>query len=73
MWSTRARVCADKRELTWADAAAAAAEAAAAAAAALAAAVAKGENHGLSEAFISSFLKAIHQESIRHQEKIVNA
>ena len=39
----------------------------------LAAAVAKGENHGLSEAFISSFLKAIHQESINHQETVMNS
>ena len=39
----------------------------------LEAAVAKGEAHGLSEAFITSFLKAIHQESINHQEVVMNS
>lgn len=38
----------------------------------LEAAVAKGATRGLSEQFISSFLKAIHQESILHQEVVMN-
>ncbi|KQC31952.1 cytochrome C4 [Nonlabens sp. YIK11] len=32
----------------------------------------EGEGHGLSEEFILKVFKAIHQESINHQEKIVN-
>lgn len=32
----------------------------------------EGSNKGLSEAFILSFFKAIHQESISHQEKVIN-
>ena len=38
----------------------------------LEAAVKKGIQRGLSKAFITSFLKAIHQESINHQEKVMN-
>ena len=34
--------------------------------------VAKGNIYGLSEEFVSSFLKAIHQESINHQAEIMN-
>ena len=34
--------------------------------------VAKGQTRGLSEEFISHFLKAVHQESINHQEKVMN-
>jgi chorismate mutase len=34
-------------------------------------AVQKGAKRGLSESFISAFLKAIHQESINHQEQIM--
>jgi chorismate mutase len=33
----------------------------------------EGESHGLSEEFILRMFKAIHQESINHQEKIINA
>ncbi|WP_224483897.1 bifunctional 3-deoxy-7-phosphoheptulonate synthase/chorismate mutase type II [Robertkochia aurantiaca] len=32
----------------------------------------EGEDHGLSEEFILKIFKAIHQESINHQEKIIN-
>ncbi|MCF6223434.1 MAG: bifunctional 3-deoxy-7-phosphoheptulonate synthase/chorismate mutase type II [Flavobacteriaceae bacterium] len=32
----------------------------------------KGEEHGLSKIFIEKMFKAIHQESISHQEKIIN-
>ena len=32
----------------------------------------QGSQKGLSEEFIIQFFKAIHQESIRHQEKIIN-
>ena len=32
----------------------------------------EGSEKGLSEAFILSFFKAIHQESITHQEKVIN-
>ena len=32
----------------------------------------KGEEHGLSQIFIEKIFKAIHQESIAHQEKIIN-
>ena len=35
-------------------------------------AIEKGKNHNLSEEFITIFLKAIHQESINHQGKIMN-
>lgn len=38
----------------------------------LEAAVEKGNQRGLSEAFITNFLKAIHQESISHQERVMN-
>jgi chorismate mutase len=31
-----------------------------------------GEDHGLSEEFILKFFKAIHQESINNQKKILN-
>jgi chorismate mutase len=34
--------------------------------------VLEGEQHGLSEEFILRMFKAIHQESINHQEKIIN-
>ncbi|AUP80119.1 bifunctional 3-deoxy-7-phosphoheptulonate synthase/chorismate mutase type II [Flavivirga eckloniae] len=34
--------------------------------------VLEGEEHGLSEEFILRMFKAIHQESINHQEKIIN-
>lgn len=34
--------------------------------------VAEGEKKGLSEEFVSKLFKAIHQESINHQEKIIN-
>ena len=34
--------------------------------------VLEGEQHGLSEEFILKMFKAIHQESINHQEKIIN-
>jgi chorismate mutase len=37
------------------------------------AAIAKGKEHNLSEEFITSFLKAIHEESINHQEIVMNA
>ena len=30
-----------------------------------------GENHGLSEEFVLKLFKAIHQESINHQEKVI--
>ncbi|MCO5724734.1 bifunctional 3-deoxy-7-phosphoheptulonate synthase/chorismate mutase type II [Robiginitalea marina] len=33
----------------------------------------EGEGHGLSEEFVLKMFKAIHQESINHQEKIINA
>ncbi len=33
----------------------------------------EGEQRGLSEEFVLKFFKAIHQESINHQEKIINA
>ena len=33
----------------------------------------EGEHKGLSEEFILKLFKAIHQESISHQEKIINA
>ncbi|WP_343487639.1 bifunctional 3-deoxy-7-phosphoheptulonate synthase/chorismate mutase type II [Allomuricauda sp. d1] len=33
----------------------------------------EGEEHGLSEEFVLRMFKAIHQESINHQEKIINA
>ena len=33
----------------------------------------EGENRGLSEEFVLRMFKAIHQESINHQEKIINA
>jgi chorismate mutase len=33
----------------------------------------EGEAHGLSEEFVLKMFKAIHQESINHQEKIINA
>ena len=39
----------------------------------LQAAVVKGEQQGLSEAFIAQILKAIHQESINHQMDVVKA
>ena len=32
-----------------------------------------GEKSGLSGAFVEKVFKAIHQESIQHQEKIVNS
>ena len=32
----------------------------------------KGASHGLGNAFISTFLKAIHEESIEHQNKVMN-
>ena len=32
----------------------------------------EGSNKGLSEEFILNFFKAIHQESISHQEKVIN-
>jgi chorismate mutase len=32
----------------------------------------EGEGHGLSEEFVLKMFKAIHQESINHQEKIIN-
>jgi len=35
--------------------------------------IAEGENKGLSEEFILRIFKAIHQESIAHQEKIINS
>ncbi|WP_066223966.1 bifunctional 3-deoxy-7-phosphoheptulonate synthase/chorismate mutase type II [Formosa haliotis] len=38
----------------------------------LGAMVLEGEAHGLSEEFILKMFKAIHQESINHQEKIIN-
>ncbi len=34
--------------------------------------VLEGEEHGLSEEFVLKMFKAIHQESINHQEKIIN-
>jgi chorismate mutase len=34
--------------------------------------VIEGEQHGLSEEFILRMFKAVHQESINHQEKIIN-
>ena len=34
--------------------------------------VLEGEEHGLSEEFILKMFKAIHQESINHQEKVIN-
>ncbi|WP_419212455.1 chorismate mutase [Maribacter sp. X9] len=39
----------------------------------LGAMILEGESKGLSEEFVLRMFKAIHQESIRHQEKIVNA
>ena len=39
----------------------------------LGAMILEGESKGLSEEFVLKMFKAIHQESIRHQEKIVNA
>lgn len=33
----------------------------------------EGESHGLSEEFVLRMFKAIHQESINHQERIINA
>jgi chorismate mutase len=33
----------------------------------------EGESKGLSEEFVLRMFKAIHQESINHQEKIINA
>jgi len=33
----------------------------------------EGESQGLSEEFVLRMFKAIHQESINHQEKIINA
>ncbi|MET2986519.1 bifunctional 3-deoxy-7-phosphoheptulonate synthase/chorismate mutase type II [Aureibaculum conchae] len=33
----------------------------------------EGEQHGLSEGFVEKIFKSIHQESIAHQEKIVNS
>ena len=33
----------------------------------------EGEQRGLSEEFVLKMFKAIHQESINHQEKIINA
>jgi chorismate mutase len=38
----------------------------------LEAAVEKGHRRGLSKSFITNFLKAIHQESISHQEQVMN-
>lgn len=38
----------------------------------LAKVVEKGEEHGLSKGFIEKIFKAIHEESIAHQEKIIN-
>jgi chorismate mutase len=35
--------------------------------------IADGSQKGLSEEFIVQFFKAIHQESITHQEKIFNS
>jgi chorismate mutase len=35
--------------------------------------VLEGEQHGLSEEFILRLFKAVHQESINHQEKIMKA
>ncbi|MFI1773091.1 chorismate mutase [Thalassobellus citreus] len=35
--------------------------------------VLEGQDHGLSEEFILKMFKAIHQESINHQEKIINS
>jgi chorismate mutase len=32
----------------------------------------EGEGHGLSEEFVLRMFKAIHQESINHQEKVIN-
>jgi chorismate mutase len=32
----------------------------------------EGESKGLSEEFVLKMFKAIHQESINHQEKIIN-
>ena len=34
--------------------------------------VAEGSKKGLSEEFITKLFKSIHQESIEHQEKIIN-
>ena len=31
-----------------------------------------GEEHGLGEEFVVKLFKAIHQESINHQEKVIN-
>lgn len=39
----------------------------------LAKVVEKGEEHGLSKGFIEKIFKAIHEESIAHQEKIINS
>ncbi|HET8735620.1 MAG TPA: chorismate mutase, partial [Pricia sp.] len=39
----------------------------------LGAMILEGESKGLSEEFILKLFKAIHQESINHQEKIINA
>ena len=39
----------------------------------LAKVVDKGEEHGLSKGFIEKIFKAIHEESIAHQEKIINS
>jgi chorismate mutase len=33
----------------------------------------EGQEHGLSEEFILKMFKAIHQESINHQETIINS
>ena len=38
----------------------------------LGAMILEGESHGLSEEFVLKMFKAIHQESINHQEKIIN-
>lgn len=38
----------------------------------LAKVIEKGEEHGLSKGFIEKIFKAIHEESIAHQEKIIN-
>jgi chorismate mutase len=35
--------------------------------------VLEGEQHGLSEEFILRLFKAVHQESINHQEKVMNS
>jgi len=38
----------------------------------LGAMILEGETKGLSEEFILKLFKAIHQESINHQEKVIN-